>query len=69
MNTDNDFSCVFTKDGDRTITYLHSSDNTMTFTVEGYHEKDNTITVSGAETMNLLMNLLSTGGWDSIATI
>lgn len=57
--------CQFTKDDDRTITYIHDDEDNMYFKISDYHKGDNVITVEGAESMNFMMNLLASNGWES----
>ena len=68
MNTQLPLTLDFTK-GDRTITYIHDKDDTMAFVVSDYPDADNTILVGGAESMNLVMNLLAEAGYESDAII
>ena len=62
---DNTLMVHFTKDGERTITYIHGEDNLQFFKISGYPGGDNTITVQGAESMNYVMSLLANAGYDS----
>lgn len=63
-NPDEDFIVTFTKDGDNTVVYHHNNEG-MYFKIIGYSQDQNRIYVKDANTMNYMMNLLATAGFDS----
>ena len=54
----------FWKD-DKTVTYVHTEDDSQLFIIGGYPEGNNTIMVDGAESMNFVMNRLAESGYES----
>lgn len=63
-NTTNEpLTLAFTKDGQRTVTYIHDELG-MDFLVDGY-PAGSRIECSDADSMNFVMNLLAANGYDN----